>query len=219
MKPTTGLVTCSLTQRRRLFLGGAADLADHTIAFGLGVGLEQLQQVDEGRADDRVAADADAGRLAEARGGELADRFVGERAAARDDADAPWLVDVAGHDADLGLAGRDDAGAVRADQPRRGWSLEVALDPDHVEDRDAFGDADDERDAGVGRLEDRVGGERRRHEDHRGVGAGRRRPPRRRCRRPARPRRSVPPLPGVTPATTRCRSRGTGGRGTSPPCR
>jgi len=37
--------------------------------------------------------------------GELADGFVGERAGARDDADATFLVDVAGHDADLAFAG------------------------------------------------------------------------------------------------------------------
>ena len=42
----------------------------------------------------------------------------------------------------------------------------------HVERRDAFGDADDEREAGVGGFHDRVGGKRRRHEDHRRVGAG-----------------------------------------------
>ena len=42
----------------------------------------------------------------------------------------------------------------------------------HVDDRNAFGDADDERDAGVGRFHDRVGGKRRRHEDHRRVRAG-----------------------------------------------
>ena len=52
--------------------------------------------------------------------GQLVDRLVGERAALRDDADAPFLADVAGDDAGLRLAGRDEAGAVRADQPRRG---------------------------------------------------------------------------------------------------
>jgi hypothetical protein len=42
--------------------------------------------------------------------------LVGQRAGARDDADLAALVDVAGHDADLAFVGRDDAGAVRADQ-------------------------------------------------------------------------------------------------------
>ena len=44
----------------------AADLADHQDRLGLRVVLEQLQQVDLVGADDRVAADADARRLAEA---------------------------------------------------------------------------------------------------------------------------------------------------------
>jgi hypothetical protein len=36
----------------------------------------------------------------------------------------------------------------------------------------AFGDADDHLDAGIRRFEDGIGRERRRHVDHRGVGAG-----------------------------------------------
>ena len=55
-------------------------------------------------------------RLAEAEVRELPDGFVGERAAAAHDADGALLVDVAGHDADLAFLGRDDAGAVRADE-------------------------------------------------------------------------------------------------------
>ena len=50
--------------------------------------------------------------------GQLADRFVGQRAGARDHADMPVLVNVPRHDADLAFARRNDAGAVRADQPR-----------------------------------------------------------------------------------------------------
>ena len=42
----------------------------------------------------------------------------------------------------------------------------------HVERRDALGDADDERHVGVGRLEHRVGREGGGHEDARGVRAG-----------------------------------------------
>ena len=47
-----------------------------------------------------------------------------------------------------------------------------ALHAHHVEHRDALGDADDERDAGVDRFQDGVGGERRRHVDAGGGGAG-----------------------------------------------
>ena len=48
---------------------------------------------------------------------------------------------------------------------------EVVVDPQLVVGGDALGDGDDQGDAGVLGLEDRVGGEARRHEDHRRVGA------------------------------------------------
>ena len=93
-------------------------------------------------------------------------------------------------------------GAVRADQPHALRAQDV-VHAQHVEGGDALGDADDQRDAGVGRLEHGVGGERRRDED-----AGARW---RRSRATAsttvsktgtRPSSAVwPPLPGVTPAT------------------
>src|SRR5690606_38682054 len=93
------------------FLGVAADLADHDDAFGLRVLVEQLEAVDEVQAVDRVASNTDAGRLAQAHLGGLLDRFIGQGARTRDDADLARLVDVARHDADLALARGDDAGA------------------------------------------------------------------------------------------------------------
>ena len=51
---------------RRGFLVAAADLADHHDAFGLRVAFEQLEHVDEVHAAHRIAADADAGALAQA---------------------------------------------------------------------------------------------------------------------------------------------------------
>ena len=90
---------------------------DHQDGFGLRIVLEHLQEVDERGADDRIAAQADAGRLPQPQIGELPDGFVGERAAAADDADGAGLVNVAGHDADLALPRRDDAGTVGPDQP------------------------------------------------------------------------------------------------------
>ena len=74
----------------RLF-GVAADFADHDDGVGVGVVVEELEGVDEGGADDGVAADADAGGLADAELGELADGFIGQRAGARDDADVALL--------------------------------------------------------------------------------------------------------------------------------
>ena len=80
MKPTTGLVIC-LDELGRLLFIAAADLTDHHDALGLGVVLEIDQQVDELGADHRVAADADAGRLAEAGLGQGVDHFIGQGAA------------------------------------------------------------------------------------------------------------------------------------------
>lgn len=88
----------------RILLGGAADLADHDDAVSLRVLEEDLQAVDEVRAAEGVAADADDERLAQAGLCRLVDGFVGQGAGAGDDADAAALVDEAGHDADLALA-------------------------------------------------------------------------------------------------------------------
>src|SRR3546814_2949784 len=72
--------------------------------------------------------------------------LVRQRARARDDADLAHGVDVAGHDADLALAGGDDARAVRADQDHVLIALQRVLDPQHVQHRDALGDRDDDLD-------------------------------------------------------------------------
>src|SRR5262249_49637997 len=74
------------------------------------------------------------------------------------------LVNIAGHDADLALAGRDDAWTIRPDQTARLF-LEETHGLGHVEHRYPFGDGDDDGDAGVGSFHDRVRGSRRRHED------------------------------------------------------
>src|SRR3546814_1262678 len=97
-----------------LHFGVAADLADHDDALGLVVGDEHLQAIDEAGAVDRIAPDADAGRLAEPDIRRLRHRLVGQRAGTRDDADAAAAMDVTRHDADLALVGRDDAQIGRA---------------------------------------------------------------------------------------------------------
>ncbi len=65
--------------RGGLFIA-AADLADQHDALGLRIALEELEHVHEVHAAHRIAADADAGALPEARVGGLEDRFIGERA-------------------------------------------------------------------------------------------------------------------------------------------
>ena len=69
------------------FFVGAADFADDDDAVGVGVVVEHLQQLDEVQSFDRIAADADAGGLADAAAGALPDGFVSQRAGAADDAD------------------------------------------------------------------------------------------------------------------------------------
>src|SRR5882672_1748848 len=166
-----GFFHVGLDPARGVLFIGPADLAHHDHRVGLGIVVEQLQHLDMLHAVHRVAADAHARGLAKPQLHQLADRFVSERARARHHADAALLVDVAGHDADLDLVGRDQAGAVRPDEPGA-LALHLVLGANHVAHRDAFGDADDEVQIGLDRLVDRGGGERRRHVDHRDVGAG-----------------------------------------------
>ena len=118
-----------------------------------------------------IAADADRGGLPDAARRQLIHRLVGQRARARHDADVAFLVNVRRHDADLAPAGRDDARTVRSDQARV-LRLQELPHLHHVHRGNAFGDADDERHAGVGGFHDGVGRARRRNEDHGCVGAG-----------------------------------------------
>src|SRR5262249_37175922 len=96
---------------------------------------------------------------------------VSERPTAANNADRPRLVDVARHDADFALAGRDDARTVGTDEPAIWPFLEEAHGPGHVEDGNPFGDRDDHANTSVGRLHDGVRRPRR-HKDHAGVGPG-----------------------------------------------
>ena len=216
-KPTTGFFTLRLHVRRGGLLGVAADLADHDDRVRLRILVEQLQRVEEVRADDRVAADPDAGRLSDPELRQLPDRLIGQRARARNHADVAFLVDVARHDADLALARRDDARAVRPDQPRV-LALQELPRPHHVERRNAFGDADDQRHAGVGGFHDRVGRERRRHEDHGRIRAGLLHAPAPPCRTPASPDASCRPCPAPRRRPPSCRRRWPAPRGTCLPC-
>ena len=85
--------------------------------------------------------------------------------------DVAFFVNASGHDADFAFARRNDARAVRPDQPRAPI-LQKLPGAHHVERGNAFGDADDQFDLRIGRFHDRVGGKRRRNKNHRGIGAG-----------------------------------------------
>src|SRR2546426_5536730 len=75
------------------------------------------------------------------------------------------------HDANLRFIDSDHAGAVWSDQADI-FATERALDLDHVVDWNAFGDANDQLDAGIGSFQDRIGTKRRGHKDQRGVTLG-----------------------------------------------
>src|ERR1039458_10089578 len=76
------------------------------------------QCIDVGGPDDGIDANADSCRLADTALRELMHGFISQGAGARYDADGAFLVNAARHDADLGLARRNDAGAVGTNEPR-----------------------------------------------------------------------------------------------------
>ena len=71
----------------------------------------------------------------------------------------------------LHLPGEMTPGTIGADEARF-FEVDGGGNADHVDHRNAFGDADDERHFGVGGFENGVGGVRRRNENHARVGAG-----------------------------------------------
>ncbi len=116
--------------------------------------------------------------MTDAAAGELPDGFVREGAATGDYADITGAVDVAGGDTDAAAAvgvftgaGGDEAGAIGSDEAGFGV-LQHLLDPDHVADGNAFGDADDEVESGIDAFKDGIGCEGGRDKDCGGGGSG-----------------------------------------------
>src|SRR5579859_1163552 len=80
-------------------------------------------------------------------------------------------MNAAGHDADFAFAGRNDSGAIRPDKTRLG-EIHGCGSTNHVDNRNAFGDANDERNLRVGGFKNGVGSVRGRNKNNGGVGAG-----------------------------------------------
>lgn len=76
---------------------------------------------------------------------------------------------MARHDADFAFAWGDDAGAVRANEAHA-FLLDVDFHVQHIQSRNAFGDADDQRNAGISGFDDRIFAVRRRYVDNRCIG-------------------------------------------------
>ena len=87
MYENTGFVMCSATYAAAFSSSSPPISPTSTIVLGLGIGFELLEDVDEARADDRVAADADDRRVAEPALRELVADLVGQRPRARHEAD------------------------------------------------------------------------------------------------------------------------------------
>ena len=193
--------------RRGRLLGRAADLADEHDRIGLVVRGEQLEDVEERRADDGVAADPDAGRLAEPGVGHRLDGLVGQRAGPTHDADPALAMDGARDDPDLGPAGGGRAGTVGADEAGAAGAHDLD-GRDHVERRDALGDAEDRGDPGVPPPPSPRRARRRPARRSATCSRRSRGRPRRPCRRPARRHRapSGRPCPGSRPRRRSCRT-------------
>ena len=67
INPTTGFFTLAADVGRRRLFRVAADFADHHDGVRIGIRIEKLDGIEKRGADDRIAADADAGGLADAR--------------------------------------------------------------------------------------------------------------------------------------------------------
>ena len=154
----------------------ATDFADHHDGVSFWISFKELQDVLEAGSVDRIAADANAGRDADAKRLHLCCRFIPQGAGPPDDSDATGHVDMGRHDAHEALTGADDPGAVRADQAHLaffGVAFQEALDLHHVLAGDAVGHANCGADACVGGLHDRVGGAGGGHEHQGRLGPSR----------------------------------------------
>ena len=134
-----------------------ANFANHNDGIGFGILVEHTDGIGLGSAVDGIAANADAGALAVAALGELPNGFVGKRSRTGDHSDTAGFVDITRHDADLALAGGDDAGAIGTNQAGFGiFKIKAATNFSHVAHGNALGDANHQWDFGFNGLEDRV---------------------------------------------------------------
>src|SRR5215210_7933086 len=168
-EPNDGLLHVFLYERGGVLLVSSANLSDHDDGIGSAVGLECLQAVDEVCADDWIAADADAGALADAASGQVIHHLIGERAAAGDQTDPARDTDVSRNDADLARSRRDQSGTVRANEPHPTRSYE-RHGSRHVHHRNSLRDTHDQPNAGIRGFHDGTGRRGRGHVDHAGVG-------------------------------------------------
>ncbi len=101
----------------------------------------------------------------------MPDGLVGQRPAAAHDANFPFLVNVARHNADLALFRGDDSRTVGANQHRFTLAY-LLIDANHVQRRHTLGNGYDRLEPCIQRFQDSIGRKGRRDENHRGVCPG-----------------------------------------------
>ena len=92
----------------------SADFANHDDGVGIRIVIERLHHIDVFQAIDGVTTNTDSTGLAQTYFGQHGHRFIGQRARARNHADASFAMDVSRHDADFDFVRRDEAWAIRA---------------------------------------------------------------------------------------------------------
>src|SRR5262249_22997243 len=98
-----------------------ADFADHDDPVGIRIAREHFDHVQVGSSIYGIASDPHTSRLANSATGELPNRFISQRAAARDDADMTFFVNITGSNPNaatalrsVALSWRNDARTVRS---------------------------------------------------------------------------------------------------------
>ena len=155
-----------------LLLSFTSNLSNHDDSLGLGIVDETLETVNEVRAVEGIASNADTEGLSKTHHGRLVDSFICEGARPGDNPNAARLVDVAWHDANLASSWRNDARAVGTDQPGLALSQEGVLHLHHVLLGNSLGDADNQRDFSFKSFHDCCRRSRWGHVDHSGIRLG-----------------------------------------------
>ena len=150
------------------FFGTTTDLAHHDDAFGLPVLFEHFQTIDKVSTLNRVTTNAHTSTLPQTIERRLIHRFVGQRAGARDNTDGAFFMNHSGHDANLAFIGSDNARTVRANQMHV-TALERCFHFDHIQHRNAFGNARNNSDACIGSFQNRIGGKGCGYKNHTGI--------------------------------------------------
>src|SRR5271170_7537953 len=103
---------------RRSLFRRAADLPDHDDRLSLRILIQQLQRIDMGRPNNRVAPNPNRRRLPNPARRQLVHRLIGQRSRLRDNPHRAFLVNPPRHNANLSLARRDHTRTVWSNQPR-----------------------------------------------------------------------------------------------------